>query len=84
MHLEREAVEEAREEGDRGFGPAIGENFEINKAGGSVDRDIGVAAPAVKGRQVFDVDVDETGRRIGVEGDGWRLFRVGERTSRAA
>jgi hypothetical protein len=36
---EREAVEKAVEEGRGGGGPAIGEDFEIDKAGGAVDRD---------------------------------------------
>lgn len=36
---ERKAVEKALQEGRRGGGPAIGENFEVDKAGGAVDRD---------------------------------------------
>jgi hypothetical protein len=36
---ERKAVEKALQEGRGGDGPAIGENFEIDKAGGAVDRD---------------------------------------------
>jgi hypothetical protein len=39
MDREREAVEKALEEGGRGFGPAIGEDFEIDKAGGAIDGD---------------------------------------------
>ncbi len=75
VDLERKTVEEAREETGRGGGPAIGENFETDKAGGTVDRDIGVAAPAIEWRQVFDIDVDEAGRGIGVESDGRRRLR---------
>jgi hypothetical protein len=58
-----------------GGGPAIGEDFEIDETSGTIDRDIGVAAPAVEWRQVFDIDVDKTGRDIGLEGDGRRLLR---------
>ena len=36
---EREAVEKALEKTGRRGGPAIGENFEIDKAGGAIDRD---------------------------------------------
>jgi hypothetical protein len=50
---ERETVEEAVEESGSGSGPAIGEDFEIDKAGGAVDRDIGIAAAAAQRRQVF-------------------------------
>ena len=38
VDLEREAVAEAGEETGRGFGPAIGEDFEIDKAGSAIDR----------------------------------------------
>jgi hypothetical protein len=75
VNREREAVEKTVEEGRGGRGPAIGEDFEIDKAGGAVDRDIGVAAPAAQRRQVFDIDVDEAGWAIGLEGDGRRLLR---------
>ena len=73
MNREREAVEKAGEETGGGGGPAVGQDFEIDKAGGAVDRDIGVAAPAAQRRQVFDVDVDGPGRGVGLEGDGRRL-----------
>jgi hypothetical protein len=43
----REAVEETGEESGGGGGPAIGEDFEIGKAGGAVDRDIGLAAAGI-------------------------------------
>ena len=51
MDLERETGEES----GGGGGPAIGEDFEMDKAGGAVD--IGIAAPAAQRRQVFDIDV---------------------------
>ena len=35
---ERKAIEKAIEESSGGGGPAIGEDFEIDKAGGAVDR----------------------------------------------
>ena len=41
VDLEREAVAEAFEEGGRGFGSAIGQDFEIDKASGAVDGDPG-------------------------------------------
>src|SRR6516162_8024061 len=66
----REAVEEAREKTRGGGGAAIGEDFEIDKASSAIDRDIGVAAPAAERRQVFDIDVDKAGRRVGSESGG--------------
>jgi len=71
---EREAVEKALEESGGGGGAAIGEDFEIDKAGGAIDRDIGVAAAPAQGRQVFDIDMDEAGRVVGLEGDSRRLL----------
>src|SRR5207245_2176319 len=65
VHRQREAVEKALEKTGGGGGAAIGEDFEIDKAGGAIDCDIGVAAPAAERRQVFDVDMDEAGRRVG-------------------
>ncbi|MFZ3235989.1 MAG: hypothetical protein WA184_11560 [Stellaceae bacterium] len=64
---EREAVEKPLQEGGGGGGAAIGQDFEIDKAGGTVDGNIGVRAAAVERRQVFDVDMDEAGRRVGVK-----------------
>ncbi len=61
VHGEREAGEKAVEKAGRGGGPAIGQDLEIDKAGGAVDCDIGVAAAAVERRQVFDIDMDEAG-----------------------
>jgi hypothetical protein len=39
VNREREAVEKAGEETGGGGGPAVGQDFEIDKAGGAVDRD---------------------------------------------
>ena len=75
VDLERKGVEEAGEETGRSSGAAIGQYFEIDKAGGTIDCDIGVAAPAAQRRQVFDIDVDEPGRGLGLEGDRRRLLR---------
>ena len=72
---EREAVEEARQETSGGLGPAIGEDFAVDKAGGTVDRDISVTAVAVKRRQVLDIDMDKPRRGVGLEGGGRRCFR---------
>jgi len=55
------------------WGPAIGENFEIDEAGGAIDRDIGVAALAVERRQVFEIDIPAGAS--GLEGDDPRLLR---------
>jgi len=74
MDGEREAVEKVLEKAGGGGGAAIGQDFEIDKAGGAVDGDIGVAAAAVERRQGFDVDVDEAGRRRGVKGGGRGRF----------
>jgi hypothetical protein len=49
MDLKREAGAEAAEKAGRGLGPAIGQDFEIDKAGGAIDGDPGLApgqAPA--------------------------------------
>ncbi|NHH97571.1 hypothetical protein DYY66_1223 [Candidatus Nitrosotalea sp. FS] len=64
----------AFEEGGGGLAAAIGQDFEVDKAGGAVDGDIGVASLAAERRQVFDVDVDEAGRGLGFEGQGGRLL----------
>jgi hypothetical protein len=64
---------ETGEEAGRGWGPAIGENFEIDEAGGAIDRDIGVAALAVERRQVFEIDIPAGAS--GLEGDDPRLLR---------
>ncbi len=77
VDFEREAFEEAGEKAGRGIRSAIGQDLEIDKAGGAVDRNIGVRAAAVERRQIFDVDVDETGRIIGVK-DRRRGFFGGE------
>ena len=77
MDVEREAGAEAIEKAGGGLAPAIGQDFEIDKAGGAIDGDISAAAAPVERRQVFDIDVDEPGRRVGVEGGG-RGFGRGE------
>jgi hypothetical protein len=74
---ERKTVEKALQESRRGVRPAIGEDLEVDKAGGAVDRDVGVAAAAVERWQVFDVNVDKTGRGVGVKGRR-RGFLAGE------
>ncbi|MGC2202174.1 MAG: hypothetical protein WA633_18810 [Stellaceae bacterium] len=48
---ERKVVEEARQKTGGAVGPAVGKDFEIDKAGGAVDGDIGIAAPAAQWRQ---------------------------------
>ncbi len=58
MNLEWKAVEKALQEGRGGDGAAIGQDLEINKAGGAVACNISVTAAAVERRQVFDVDVE--------------------------
>ena len=72
---EREGGEKAFEEVGRGGGPAIGQDLEIDKAGSAVDGDIGVTAAAVERRHVFDIDVDEAGRGVGVKGGGRGFLR---------
>src|SRR6266852_5956442 len=67
VDLKGEAVEEALEKAGSGGGAAIGQHFEVDKAGGAVDRDVGVAALAAQRREVFDVDMDEAGGGIGFE-----------------
>jgi hypothetical protein len=39
VDLEREAVEKALDKAGGGGGAAVGEDFEIDKAGGAIDRD---------------------------------------------
>ena len=66
VDLERKAVEETLEKAGGSGGPAIGQDLKTDKAGGPVDGNIGVGAAAIKRRQVFDIDVDEAGWRIGL------------------
>ena len=77
MDFEWEAVAKAGEKAGGGVGAAIGQDLEINKAGGAVDRDISVTAAAVERRQIFDVNVDEASRGVGVKGHR-RSFLGGE------
>ena len=72
VDLKRKALEKAGEKAGGGGGAAIGEDFQIDKAGGPIDRDIGVAAAAAQRRQVFDIDMDKAGRGLAVEGEGGR------------
>jgi len=44
-----------------GGAAAIAEDFGIGKAGGAIDRDIGVAGLTARRRQVFGVSMDEAG-----------------------
>ena len=74
VDLERKAVEETPEKAGGGGGPAIGQDLETDKAGGPVDGNIGVGAAAIERRQVFDIDVDEAGWRIGLKGNGRSFF----------
>jgi hypothetical protein len=64
-----EGGEEAVEKVLGGLAAAVGEDFEIDEAGGAVDGDVGVAAPAIERRQVFDVDMDEAGGVWRFEGE---------------
>ena len=74
VDLERKAVEETLEKAGGVCGPAIGQDLETDKAGGPVDGNIGVGAAAIERRQVFDIDVDEAGWRIGLKGNGRSFF----------
>ncbi len=71
---ERKAVEKAAEKAGCGDGAAIGQDLEIDEAGGAVDRDLGLAAAAVERRQVFDIEMDKAGRGIGMERGGRGLL----------
>ena len=71
------SAEKAGEKAGCGDGAAIGQDLEIDKAGGAVDRDVGVAAAAVERRQVFDVDVNEAGRGVDMK-RGRRGFLPGQ------
>ncbi len=44
-----EAAQKALEEGGGGLAAAIGQDFEVDEAGGAIDCDVGVAAPAASG-----------------------------------
>jgi len=47
VDFEREAVKKAGKKASGGVGPPIRQDLEIDKAGGAIDRDIGVTAAAV-------------------------------------
>jgi hypothetical protein len=55
MNHQREAVEEAGQEGGGGIGPAIGQDFKVDEAGGAVDRDIGVTAASIGSRYLTSI-----------------------------
>jgi hypothetical protein len=67
VNLDLEGLEEAAKEGGRSLAPAIVENLDVDKARGAIDRNIGVGALAMKRRQVFDVEMNEAGRRLDIE-----------------
>ena len=70
---DREGGEEAFEKGGGGSGVAARVDFEIDKTGGAIDGDKGVAGLAAERCEIFEIDMDEPGRRIGVE----LLARIG-------
>ena len=79
MDLEREALEEAVEEAGGGCGAAVGQDLQVDEAGGAVDRDIGIGAAAGQRRQVFDIDMDEAGGSVGFERQHRRWGSAGRR-----
>ena len=67
VDLQREAGQEAFEEGG-GIGGAAGwSDLEIDVACGPVDGDEGIGGPALEPGEVFDIDMDEAGRVTGLE-----------------
>ncbi len=61
VDLEREGGEEALEEGGAGCSFAIGQDLEIDEAGGAIDGDIGIAATTAEGGEILHIHVDEAG-----------------------
>jgi hypothetical protein len=57
VKVERKALAEAGQKAGGGVGPAIGQDFEIDEAGGAVDGDIGIRTAAIERRQVFDAGI---------------------------
>jgi hypothetical protein len=59
MNIVREVGQEALEEGRCRLGIPPGMDLDIDIAGGSIDRDKGVALVALQGRQMLQIDVDK-------------------------
>src|ERR1700730_9816523 len=56
----REVGQEPGEEADRGLSIALLKDFDIDVAGGAADRHKGVAFTALQGRQMVQVEVNES------------------------
>jgi hypothetical protein len=56
----REVGEESPEKARRSLGIAPSMDFDVDVAGGAVDRDEGIAFAPFQGRQMLQVDMNET------------------------
>ena len=70
VDLERKAFEEALQEAGGGGCASVWQYLKVDEAGGTVDGDISIRAPAIERWQIFEIDMDEAGRGFGLEGDG--------------
>ena len=66
----REVIQEALEETGRGLGIALGMDFQIDVAGGPVDRDESVALAPFQSRQVLEIDMNEADGCLLEDADG--------------
>ena len=64
-----EVGQESREEARRRLGVAASMDFDIDVAGGAVDRDEDITFAPLQGRQVLKIDVDETDSRLWKDAD---------------
>ena len=77
-----EGLEKALEKAGARPSFAVGQDFEINKACGAINGDIGIGPAPVECGQIFDVDMDKAERLFGCEGQ--RLLRFAARRLRYA
>jgi hypothetical protein len=78
--IREDGVDRGRELGHEAFEESGGESavaalmdLEIDEAGSAIDGDEGVGRLAFKAREVFEIDMDEAGGRVGIED----LSRIG-------
>jgi hypothetical protein len=65
----REVSQEPGEEAGRSLGIALEVDFDIDVAGGAVDRDEGIAFTPLQGRQMLQIEVDEADSRLFKDAD---------------
>ena len=71
----REVGQEPIEEVDRSLGITLLKDFDIDVAGGAVDRNEGIAFASLQGRQMLEVEVNEADSCLFKDADA-RLIRL--------